>query len=129
MPVSSSFRWRCCCGGKRGGGLELQKVPSQGAGLIPPHSEQALPPPDVVPAVELEPDLAIDAERLETDQLVQRDASRIRQGDAGEGGMKTAPLQLRQQLEIERAADAGALRLRRDIDRGVDGMAIGCPLG
>src|SRR6187455_1491295 len=46
--------------------------------------EGELPPADVVPLIELVADAAIHANGLETDRLVQRDARRIRQRDAGE---------------------------------------------
>src|SRR5438477_13135172 len=45
--------------------------------------QAALPPTDVVPGAHLEADVAIDTDRLEANGLVQRDARRIWQCDAG----------------------------------------------
>jgi hypothetical protein len=60
-------------------------------------SKKPLPPTDIVPAPELEADLAIDTERFEAERLVQRHACRVRERDAGERGMKTAARQFREQ--------------------------------
>jgi hypothetical protein len=88
-------------------------------------SKKPLPPTDIVPAPELEADLAIDTERFEAERLVQRHACWVRERDAGERGMKTAARQFREQNRIECATNAGAARFRRDVNRGVDRVAIG----
>src|SRR6188768_2911121 len=44
----------------------------------------SLPPTDIVPGAPLEPHVAIDAERLEPDSLVQAHAPCVRQRNAGE---------------------------------------------
>src|SRR5262249_12372938 len=88
-------------------------------------SKDPLPPPDVVPAPEFEADLAIDADRREAHRLVERDASRIWQRDAGKCHVYVALLELWQQFDVERVANTASLRLGRDVNRGVGGVAIG----
>src|SRR6185503_14782141 len=82
--------------------------------------EGELPPADVVPPIELVADAAIDANGLEPHRLVQRDARRIRQRDAGERIEVALRGKDGEQRRVEAAADVSTTMVLGDVHRGVD---------
>ena len=75
-----------------------------------------LEPADVAPGALLPADLAVEADLLEAEALVQADARLVRQGDPGAGHAEAALAQALEERFVEGAADAaaaGAPRRRR----------------
>lgn len=66
--------------------------------------KEALPPADIMPSSELVADLPIDADLLETQSLMECDAGRIGQANAGKSCMKTPFFQVSEKMIVERKA-------------------------
>src|SRR5215211_5899346 len=82
--------------------------------------ENQLPPADVVPAIELVANAAIDADRLETHRLMERDARRIRQRDSGKRVEVALPGKDGKQRRVQAAADVATTMGLGDVDGRID---------
>src|SRR6185436_7968521 len=92
--------------------------------LVVGRQELELPPADVAPGGCLEADVAVDADLLEAERLVEADAGVVRQGDAGAGDVEALLAQERTEMLVELAADAAAVVCGVDVDGHVDGPAV-----
>lgn len=82
-------------------------------------------------SAKLESDAPVDADGLEAERLVQPDARRVRQRDAGVDVHEVLSSQEVEQGEVERAADTAPMELAIDIDRHVHAPLVGLagPMG
>src|SRR3954447_13686873 len=90
--------------------------------------EVELPPADVPPAAVLEADAPVDADGLEPDRLVQRDARLVRKRDTRARQAVAAAAKLRQERVVQRPADPAAGMVARHVDGGLDRPAIPGPV-
>src|SRR4051794_28167546 len=94
--------------------------------LRPSARQRALHQQRVVPAAELEADVGQAARLDEAEGAVDLDGRWIvGHGDARDDLAHTGALALGQQLFEQRLAHAAAARLGRDVDRVLDGEAVG----
>src|SRR5258708_14366262 len=79
---------------------------------------------DVMPAPELEADIFVDTDRLESHRFMEADAGGVRHNNFGEGRPETLLSERVQQRTIESTSDSSAVRSSIQIDRRIHGPAI-----
>jgi hypothetical protein len=87
--------------------------------------QRQVPPANVAPGAEFPAHRRIDPDGPEAECLVQADAPRVRQRDAGVGGVKALQSQQREQRLVEGAPDAATMLPGADVHRDVDRPPIG----
>src|SRR5439155_1812086 len=84
-----------------------------------------LPPADVAPSTQLVTDVAVHADRPETERLVQPNAGGVRQRHACVGRVEALQPQQPEQLAVEGLADAAPPMLLVHVHTDVDGPLVG----